>query len=137
MDREPDVVLGALLRGGRAFLVRRNPAKRANPDIWDLPGGCVEHGESELEALSRELHEELGVHIDSSSAAHLYRLTTGPSDAPAIASAWAIRDWRGEPHNCAPEEHTDVGWFEIDALPTPARPQMRAAFLAGMRALDS
>lgn len=137
MDREPDVALGALLRGGRVLLVHRSPAKRANPDIWDLPGGCIEHGESELEALSRELHEELGVHIDSWSAAHLYRLTTGPSDEPAIASAWAIRDWRGQPHNRAPEEHTDVGWFELDALPLPAHPQMRAALLEGVRALDS
>lgn len=137
MDGEPDVVLGALVRGGRVFLVRRSPAKRANPDIWDLPGGCLEHGETELAALRRELHEELGIHIDTSSATHLYRLATGPADAPAVASAWAIRDWRGEPHNCAPEEHSDVGWFALDALPTPAHPQMRAAFVAGMRALNS
>ena len=137
MDGEPDVVLGALVRGGRVFLVRRSPAKRANPDIWDLPGGCLEHGETELAALRRELHEELGIHIDTSSATHLYRLTTGRSDAPAIASAWAVREWRGEPRNYAPEEHTDVGWFELDALPLPAHPQMRAALLEGVRALDS
>lgn len=31
--------------------------------FWELPGGKVEDGESPLDALSREIVEELGVHI--------------------------------------------------------------------------
>jgi 8-oxo-dGTP diphosphatase len=43
------------------LLVRRNkePAK----DKWSIPGGAVELGESILEALARELQEELSVKI--------------------------------------------------------------------------
>ena len=57
------VVVGALIRGGRVLLVHRRPNKRANPDVWDLPGGLIEQGESELEALERELRGELGLQI--------------------------------------------------------------------------
>ncbi len=38
----------------------------------------MEVGESELDALARELHEELGVRVERGSASHLCRLTAGP-----------------------------------------------------------
>ena len=56
-----EVVVGALVRDGRVLLGHRRPDKRAYPDVWDLPGGVMEDGESELDALARELREELGV----------------------------------------------------------------------------
>ena len=56
------VVAGALIVEG-ALLV----AQRARPPElagrWELPGGKVAAGESDAEALARELHEELGVVI--------------------------------------------------------------------------
>ena len=45
-------------RDGRVLLAHRSPNKRAYPDTWDLSGGVIEDGESELGALARELHEE-------------------------------------------------------------------------------
>jgi 8-oxo-dGTP pyrophosphatase MutT (NUDIX family) len=87
------VVLGALVREGRVLLVHRRPNKRAYPGVWDLPGGVIEAGESELGALTRELHEELGVQIATGLASHLCRLTAGPAEEPALFSAWLVRDW--------------------------------------------
>jgi 8-oxo-dGTP diphosphatase len=42
------VVCGALVENGAVLLVHRSPTRRAYPDLWDLPGGHVEAGESEL-----------------------------------------------------------------------------------------
>ena len=53
------VVCGALVENGAVLLVHRSPTRRAYPDLWDLPGGHVEAGESELKALAREMDEEL------------------------------------------------------------------------------
>src|SRR5690348_16445080 len=89
------VVVGALVREGRVLLVHRRRDKRARPDLWDLPGGLMEPGESELDALTRELHEELGVLLAEGSASHLGRLIAGPAGEPALLSAWLVREWQG------------------------------------------
>ncbi len=125
--------MGALVRDGRVLLVHRRPDKRAYPDVWDLPGGLIEAGESELEALTRELHEELGVRIETGSASLLSRLTAGPAEEPALLSAWLVRDWQGTPANVAPEEHDDLGWFGIEELPPPVHPPVHTALLEAMR----
>lgn len=95
--------------------------------MWDLPGGVIERGESELGALERELNEELGVQIATGSASPLCRLTVGPTKDPAVLSAWLLSDWRGTPANVAPEEHDDIKWFGLDELPPLAHAQVRAA----------
>jgi 8-oxo-dGTP diphosphatase len=56
------VVAGALI-ADRALLVaqRRRPPDLAG--LWELPGGKVAPGETEVTALARELREELGLEV--------------------------------------------------------------------------
>jgi 8-oxo-dGTP pyrophosphatase MutT (NUDIX family) len=115
--------------------VHRSPNKRAYPDVWDLPGGVIEAGESELGALTRELGEELGVQIATGSASHLFRVTAGPAKEPALLSAWLVREWQGTPANVAPEEHDDIGWFGLEELPRPAHELVRRALVHAIRSL--
>ncbi|WP_248579597.1 NUDIX domain-containing protein [Nocardioides sp. InS609-2] len=129
-----EVVVGALVReDDRVLLVHRRPDKRANPDVWDLPGGHIEAGESELGALTRELQEELGVQILTASSSHLCRLTAGSAHEPAVLSAWLVRDWQGTPTNVAPEEHDDMGWFSLEELPPPPHVIVRTALVHAMQ----
>jgi len=127
------VVLGALVRGGRVLLAHRRLDKRAYPGVWDLPGGLMEAGESELVALTRELHEELGVRIAAGSAVHLCRWTAGSAREPARLSAWIVRDWHGNPANIAPEEHDDLAWFGLEEMPPPVHASMRTALVSAMQ----
>ncbi len=53
-------VVAAVVRRGDALLVTRRPDRPDRPGQWEFPGGKVEPGESEPEALRRELREELG-----------------------------------------------------------------------------
>jgi 8-oxo-dGTP diphosphatase len=131
--RMHEVVVGALVREGRVLLVHRSPNKRAYPNIWDLPGGHIEAGESELGALTRELQEELGVQIATGSASHLCRLTAGPAEEPALLSAWLVRDWQGTPANVAPEEHDDIGWLGLEELPPLAHVLVRTILVNAIR----
>ena len=123
------VVVGALVREGRVLLVHRRPDKHVHPDRWDVPGGVMEVGESELEALERELREELGVQITAGAASHLCRLTVGPVDDRATLSAWLVPEWDGTPENAAPEEHDDLRWFDLGELPPPPHVIVREALL--------
>lgn len=129
-----EVVVGALARERRVLLAYRSDSKRAYPAVWELPGGVVEPGESERDALTRELREELGVHIATGSASHLCRLSTGPAEAPVLLSAWLVTDWQGTPSNVAPEENDDVRWIDIDDMPPPAHVHVRTALEAAVRA---
>lgn len=132
MDR---VVIGALVFGDRILLVHRRPDKRAYPDVWDLPGGLIEADESELDALTREPHEELGVRIARGSASHLCRVTAKPAGETALLSAWLVREWQGTAANIAPEEHDDIGWFGLEEPPHPdtAHELVRMALMAAIR----
>lgn len=57
-------VVAAVVRRGDAILVTRRPDRPGKPGQWEFPGGKVEAGEAEAEALRRELREELGCDAD-------------------------------------------------------------------------
>jgi 8-oxo-dGTP pyrophosphatase MutT (NUDIX family) len=128
-----EVVVGALVREGRVLLVHRSPNRRAYPNVWDLPGGHIEAGESELSALAREMHEELGVQIVTGSASQLCRLTLGRGADPILLSAGLVGDWRETPTNVAPEEHDEIRWFKDDELPPLAHAPLRAVLVEAIR----
>jgi 8-oxo-dGTP diphosphatase len=57
-------VVAAVVRRGDALLVTRRPDLPGRPGQWEFPGGKVEPGEGEPEALARELREELGCAVE-------------------------------------------------------------------------
>src|SRR5690606_6518379 len=54
-------VIAAVVTRGDRMLVSRRPEHKRHGGLWEFPGGKVGDGESDLEAISRELREELDV----------------------------------------------------------------------------
>jgi len=57
------VVAGLIVGDDRRVLISQRRADQALPLQWEFPGGKVEPGESPVDALARELDEELGVAV--------------------------------------------------------------------------
>ncbi len=55
-----DVVAAIIERNGQILLAQR-PAHADQPGMWEFAGGKVELGETQAQALTRELQEELGI----------------------------------------------------------------------------
>lgn len=49
--------------GGR-YLITQRRATAVLPNLWEFPGGRVEVGETDAQALAREIDERLGVQIE-------------------------------------------------------------------------
>ncbi len=58
-----DVAVGVLIDAEGRFLLTSRPEGKVYAGCWEFPGGKLEAGETVVQALSRELHEELGITI--------------------------------------------------------------------------
>lgn len=108
------VVAAVLLHEGRVLLGKRAPPRR-EAGSWELPGGKVEPGETDEEALVRELAEELGVDVRPvrllASVVHHY------PHASIELVAWECALVAGEPEA---REHSELRWLlpaDVPALP--------------------
>lgn len=91
------VVAAALYgRDGRVLIAQRPPGKHM-AGRWEFPGGKVDAGESESEALARELREELGIEVTSSRP--FMRLAHSYNDRNVELSMWIVDSYRGEPQS--------------------------------------
>jgi 8-oxo-dGTP diphosphatase len=78
---------------------------------WEFPGGKIEDGETPIEALQRELQEELGT-----SAIEVYPWLTRNFDYPERSVKlhfFMVRRWTAEPHG---EEGQQLSWQNPESL---------------------
>ncbi len=103
--------MGAAIVRGRSLLAQQRAYPREVAGLWELPGGRVEPGESEVDALRRECREELGVDVVVGSR-------VGP-DVPLRAGlvlrvfAASLTDERARPEAL---DHKALRWLDADGL---------------------
>jgi 8-oxo-dGTP diphosphatase len=78
--------------------------------MWEFPGGKVDPGETEKDALVRECEEELGVRIEVGERVGEDVLL---SHGRAVLKVYLSRLVDGDPH---PHEHSDLRWLDADNL---------------------
>lgn len=98
--RSVRVVAAVVRRGGRVLVTRRHgDAERGGQ--WEFPGGKVEPGEEEPEALVREMLEELGCEV-------------------------LVRELRARTRHRYPDLEVELAFYECDLAPG-AEPRLLGA----------
>jgi mutator protein MutT len=110
------VVVAAVIERDGRFLLTLRPAGTHLADHWEFPGGKCEPHESHVEALRRELHEELGIVAEVGALEH------------AVSHAYPERTvelhfyrctFVGEPTGLIGQEVRWVARAELATLPFP------------------
>lgn len=104
---------GALFdAAGRVLIAQRPPGKHMAGG-WEFPGGKRGDQETALEALVRELKEELNVEVHS--ARQLISYTHRYADRSVLLDLWLVSDYGGEPISA---EGQPIKWVALQELET-------------------
>ncbi|YCM46062.1 (deoxy)nucleoside triphosphate pyrophosphohydrolase [Verrucomicrobiaceae bacterium 227] len=96
------VVCAVMIEGGKVFVCRR-PLEKDEGGKWEFPGGKVEPGEGDEDALAREITEELGMQISVGKrlgSAKREGLELIAYLCKRVAGGWELR------------EHLEAKWVE-------------------------
>jgi len=96
------VVAGVIEREGRILICRRR-ADQTHPLKWEFPGGKIEPGETPVQALERELEEELAIGGATSEEITRYEFAY-PGKKPVLLIFLRVTSYTGEPRNVVFEE---------------------------------
>ena len=127
-----EVVAALFVENGRLLMGLRAGHKRNFPNTWDLIGGHLEHGETPLQALVREVDEELGVQVEAADAIQTFPFVD--EGETGIFHLFRITRWSGAP-SITNDEHTQLGWFsaaELTALQPLAFEGYREIFASAL-----
>jgi len=107
---------------GAILLVLRNREPGIN--MWALPGGFVETGESPVEAAGRELSEETGLRVSGSSLIDIIYQESEFYKTSLLIIGYHFARHEGEIR--AGDDAEEVRFFELDRMPDLAFESHRA-----------
>lgn len=125
-------VVAAVLRDARGrILLARRSAGRDLAGAWEFPGGKVEPGETALQALGRELEEELGIRVLGAEP-----LIAVPQAYPAkrlVLDVFTVTAFEGRPRG---RERQALAWAPPEKLASYPMPPADRPVVAALTAPD-
>ncbi|MBJ6762699.1 (deoxy)nucleoside triphosphate pyrophosphohydrolase [Myxococcaceae bacterium JPH2] len=135
MARRHVRVVGAMLQNDEGrYLITQRPPKASLPLLWEFPGGRVEEGEDDAEALARELREEMGVDIEVLDQAMHTRHEYPTYDIDFRVFHCRLSDARTPIQHLRVHDHR---WVGLDEMSQYRFPDADAKTLAKLLDLDS
>jgi 8-oxo-dGTP diphosphatase len=124
------VVAAALFDGNRVLIAER-PAGKHMAGWWEFPGGKVAEGESDPQALIRELREELGV--EARPGAEIMTLTHDYPDRVVELVLWRAA-FDGEPRGLDGQQ---LKWVDCESLGEERMLPADRPFITALQLLSS
>lgn len=117
---------------GDILLLKRAAGEENFGGHWALPGGNAEPGESPEECARREAHEEMGASVPPGRTRLIHSVAT--PRGKAFHTFTQAADTKFSP--VLNSEHTEHGWFPLDALPEPIHPAVADMIRQRLQAAD-
>lgn len=124
------VVVGILTNKTAEVLITQRRSGTHLAGLWEFPGGKLESGETRIQALSRELHEELGVELIH--AEPLIRIRHQYPEKDVLLDVWMVNEYLGQPfgREQQPLRWVLAGQLQSYHLPPADKPILKALSLA-------
>jgi len=111
------VAVGVLVRDDDSFLLTSRPEGKAYAGYWEFPGGKLEAGETVVQALRRELQEEIGITIQDCTLWKTERIDY--PHALVQLNFCKVTQWTGELQML---ESQSFAWQQLPVVVTPVLP---------------
>jgi 8-oxo-dGTP diphosphatase len=123
-------VVGAMIERAERYLITQRPATASLPLLWEFPGGRVEPGETDQEALAREVLELVGLRVEPGDRViHVEHAYEGYDIDFCVYRCQLIS---GEPRHDRINDHAWVLPQELDHYQFPPADEKTIALLLGL-----
>lgn len=112
-NKRVHVAVGVIFNSQGQILIARRHDDAHQGGLWEFPGGKVESDESVCDALARELYEELGINIQTSSCKPLIEIRHDYSDKVVLLDVWTVFEFDGE---ASGKEGQPLRWVDRSQL---------------------
>lgn len=122
------IAVGVVVNARGEVLIAKRPPGVHLAGMWEFPGGKVEGGENVLQALARELREELGITLQG--ARPLLKTVHAYAEKTVLLDVWRVDKWRGEALGL---EGQEVRWIAAERLGEYAFPPADLPIISAIR----
>lgn len=114
--RQINVVAAAIQRSSdQRYLLARRKKTEKGAGKWEFPGGKIEPNETELQALTREIFEELSIDLSEKQIQFIGRNAYNYPEVRVDLSLWRVLLDEVPPIKLI--DHDEMQWFAVSEIP--------------------
>lgn len=117
------VVLGCIIKEKKILLIKRKNTPRWDGH-WALPWGRLDEGERFTIGAIREIKEEVWIEVNREDIWFQTIIQHKDELGERIYFSILVEKYIGNETNMECEWCEEIGWFSLDALPSPITPQV-------------
>lgn len=109
---------GILINKGRILLLKRSATESVYPNMWELPSGKKESGETVQQTMVREFKEETGLKVSCLEPISVfdYTLKKGELIKETTQINFLVKLTNNQAKIKLSSEHDEFGWFNLQDL---------------------
>lgn len=111
------VVVGIVIDANQKILIAQRPEGKHLSGLWEFPGGKVEAGETAINALQRELQEEVDLEVIDTTP--LIKLDYDYGEKQVHLDVYIVDQYKGIAYGREQQQIKWVSFSELEHYPFP------------------